>query len=118
MNVAKYGIALYEFDDKELHTPRPKTPQQALDMAREYFDSYFPAEMQSFEGAHFHIGKGYVKKAAFDVHQTTEPLYHCVLLVCTFYTPQVDTLGVLITTAEAIHQNRRATCRERVGPQV
>src|SRR3546814_3146673 len=50
MDVAKDGIALYEFDDKELHTPRPKTPQQALDMAREYFDSYFPAAMQSFEG--------------------------------------------------------------------
>src|SRR3546814_19622972 len=30
MDVAKDGIALYEFDDKELHTPRPKTPHQAL----------------------------------------------------------------------------------------
>src|SRR3546814_755509 len=102
MDVAKDGIALYEFDDKELHTPRPKTPQQALDMAREYFDSYFPAAMQSFEGAHFHIGKGYVKKAAFDLHQTTEQLYHCVLLVCTFYTPHVHNLGFLRTQAERI----------------
>src|SRR3546814_16647676 len=71
-------------------------------MAREYFDSYFPAAMQSFEGAHFHIGKGYVKKAAFDLHQTTEQLYHCVLLVCTFYTPHVHNLGFLRTQAERI----------------
>src|SRR3546814_17907264 len=71
-------------------------------MAREYLDSYFPAAMQSLEGAHFHIGKGYVKKAAFDLHQTTEQLYHCVLLVCTFYTPHVHNLGFLRTQAERI----------------
>jgi predicted nucleotidyltransferase/HEPN domain-containing protein len=102
MDIAKDGIALYEFDNKELHTPKPKTPEQALDMAQEYFDSFFPAAMQSFEGAHFHIGKGYVKKAAFDLHQTTEQLYHCVLLVCTFYTPHVHNLAFLRTQAERL----------------
>jgi len=102
MDVAKDGIALYEYDDKELHKPKPKTPQQALDMAKEYFDSFFPGAMQSFEGAKFHIGKGYVKKAAFDMHQTAEQLYHCVLLVCTFYTPHVHNLAFLRTQAERI----------------
>lgn len=102
MDIAKDGIALYEFDDKELHKPKPKTPDEALDMAQEYFDSFFPAAMQSFEGAHFHIGKGYVKKAAFDLHQTAEQLYHCVLLVCTFYTPHVHNLAFLRTQAERL----------------
>ncbi|AJA07013.1 hypothetical protein SKP52_00315 [Sphingopyxis fribergensis] len=102
MDIAKDGIALYEFDNKELHKPKPKTPDQALDMAQEYLDSFFPAAMQSFEGAHFHIGKGYVKKAAFDLHQTTEQLYHCVLLVCTFYTPHVHNLAFLRTQAERL----------------
>lgn len=102
MDVAKDGIALYQSDDKPLHKPRPKTPDQALDMAQEYFDSYFPGAMQSFEGAQFHIGKGYSKKAAFDLHQTTEQLYHCVLLVCTFYTPHVHNLAFLRTQAERI----------------
>ena len=102
MDIAKDGVALYEFDNKELHTPKPKTPEQALDMAQEYFDSFFPAAMQSFEGAHFHIGKGYVKKAAFDLHQTTEQLYHCVLLVRTFYTPHVHNLAFLRTQAERL----------------
>jgi predicted nucleotidyltransferase len=37
MDVAKEGIALYQSDDSELHQPKPKTPEQALAMAREYF---------------------------------------------------------------------------------
>lgn len=102
MDVKRDGVALYQFDDSELHTPKPKTPEQALKMAQEYFDSYFPGAMQSFEGAQFHIGKGYSKKAAFDLHQTTEQLYHCVLLVCTFYTPHVHNIGFLRTQAERI----------------
>ena len=43
MDVARDGIALYEYDDKELHTPKPKTPEQALAMAREYFEEWMPA---------------------------------------------------------------------------
>src|SRR6201996_9468612 len=42
MDIAKDGIALYEDDDTELHTPKPKTPEQAYAMAREYFEEWFP----------------------------------------------------------------------------
>lgn len=102
MDVARDGIALYEFDDKELHTPKPKTPEQALAMAREYFEEWYPNSMKRYESAQFLIGKGYTKQAAFDLHQTAEGLYHCVLLVCTFYTPHVHNLGFLRTQAERI----------------
>src|SRR3546814_11526403 len=47
-------------------------------------------------------GQGRLKEAAFDTHQSTEFLYHCVLLVCTFYTPHVHNLGFLRTQAERI----------------
>jgi hypothetical protein len=36
------------------------------------------------------------------MHQATERLYHCVLLVCTFYTPHVHNLGFLRTQAERL----------------
>src|SRR3546814_4287881 len=91
MDVAKDGIALYEFDDKELHKPKPKTPEQALDMAQEYFDEWFPSAMKRFEISKFDLEKGYLKDAAFDTHQATERLYQCVLLVCTFYTDRKST---------------------------
>jgi predicted nucleotidyltransferase/HEPN domain-containing protein len=102
MDIAKDGIALYEFDDKELHKPKPKTPLEALAMAKEYFDEWFPAALRRHDFAKFGLEKGHLKETAFELHQTTETLYHCVLLVCTFYTPHVHNLGFLRTQAERI----------------
>jgi len=102
MDVARDGIALYESDGADLHEPKPKTPQQALAMAQEYFDEWFPSAAALKEGADFYIGRDRLKEAAFSLHQSTERLYHCVLLVCTFYTPHVHNLGFLRTQAERI----------------
>lgn len=102
MDVAKDGIAIYQADDTELHKPKPKSPEAALAMAKEYFDEWFPSALKRFDIAKFDIAKGYANDAAFDLHQTTERLYHCVLLVCTFYTPHVHNLGFLRTQAERI----------------
>jgi predicted nucleotidyltransferase/HEPN domain-containing protein len=102
MDVAKDGIALYEFDDTELHKPKPKTPQQALDMAREYFEEWLPSAQSFLRGYKHAVDDGDLKKAAFDLHQSAERLYHTVLLVCTFYTPHVHNLGFLRTQAERI----------------
>jgi HEPN domain-containing protein len=107
MDVARDGIALYQSDDSELAEPKPKTPDQALAMAREYFEEWFPSATKRFEIAKFDIGRRFNKDAAFDLHQTAERLYHCVLLVCTFYTPHVHNLGFLRTQAERL--DRRLT---------
>src|SRR5690606_20417072 len=71
----------------ELHKPKPKTPEQALAMAREYFDEWFPAALRKSKLSSDAIEQSFTKEAAFLLHQTTETLYHCALLVCTFYTP-------------------------------
>lgn len=107
MDVARDGIAIYQSEDSELAEPKPKTPDQALAMAKEYFEEWFPTAMQRFKGAQFHVENGHLKPAAFDLHQTTEYLYHCVLLVCTFYTPHVHNLAFLRTQAERL--DRRLT---------
>lgn len=102
MDVAKDGIALYEADDRQLHVPKPKTPEQALAMAKEYFEEWMPAADDFMESAKHLIHKGRYKRSAFLLHQATESLYHCVLLVCNFYTPHVHNLGFLRTQAERI----------------
>ncbi len=107
MDVAKDGIALYQSDDTELHTPKPKTAGEALAMSQEYFDDWYSAALKRYEIAKFDISREFFKDAAFDLHQATERLYHCVLLVCTFYTPHVHNLGFLRTQAERI--DRRLT---------
>lgn len=118
MDIAKDGIALYQADETPLHQPKPKTPQQALAMAKEYFEDWYPSAASLKDGAEFYLGKARPKEAAFSLHQATERLYHCVLLVCTFYTPHVHNLGFLRTQAERIdrrliHVWPRDTRKER-----
>lgn len=102
MDVKAEGIALYQSDDSELPEPRPKTPDQALAMAKEYFEEWLPSGQRKLELAREAMNRGYSKDAAFLMHQATESLYHCVLLVVTFYTPHVHNLGFLRTQAERL----------------
>ena len=102
MEVAKDGIALYEADDRELHTPKPKTPEQALAAAKEYFEDGFPSAMKRYEFAKFGIERGYLKDAALDMHQTVERLYACLPLTLTFYTPYNHNIAFLRSLAEGL----------------
>jgi predicted nucleotidyltransferase/HEPN domain-containing protein len=107
MDVARDGIAIYQSDDSELAEPKPKTPDQALAMAREYFEEWLPSAEQFVIQGKEAATRGWGKKAAFELHQATERLYHCVLLVVTFYTPHVHNIGFLRTQAERL--DRRLT---------
>ena len=102
MDVASEGIALYQADESELHQPKPKTPAQALGMAQEYFEEWFPSALVYLKSARDLITDGRTKEPAFILHQSAERLYHCVLLVSTFYTPHVHNLGFLRTQAERL----------------
>lgn len=107
MDIARDGIALYQSEDSELHQPVPKTPAQALAMAREYFEEGFPAAVDFKDSATYLIGKGRYKRAAFLLHQATEQLYHTALLVKTFYTPHVHNLRFLRTQVERLDPRLR-----------
>lgn len=102
MDVAKDGIALYQADDRQLHVPKPKTPEQAFAMAKEYFEEWMPLAASAQKGFLFFISQQEWRDAAFILHQASERLYHCVLLVCTFYTPHVHNLAFLRTQAERL----------------
>ncbi|MGF7151958.1 HEPN domain-containing protein [Sphingomonas zeicaulis] len=102
MDVRRDGIALYEYGDTELHEPKPKTPAAALAMAEEYAEEWLPGADRKFDLAKIALEKGYLKDAAFLLHQATESLYHCALLVNTFYTPHVHNLIFLRTQAERL----------------
>ncbi len=86
LDVVKDGIALYQSDDSDLATPKPKRPAEALKLAREYYEEWFPSAGEFFDGYLFGIEKSRHKWAAFQLHQATERLYHTLLLTCTFYT--------------------------------
>lgn len=102
MDVARDGIALYESDDTELHEPKPKTPHAALDMAREYFEEWYPSAGEFFDDFRSNLERKRFKKAAFELHQCAERLCHCVLLVVQNYTPHNHNLGFLRTQVERL----------------
>jgi predicted nucleotidyltransferase/HEPN domain-containing protein len=105
MDIARDGIALFESDDKPLHKPKPKTAQENVDFAREYFEEWFPAAAGNLDTARYVQTQGRPKESAFNYHQVTEKLYHCVNLVLTFYTPHNHNLVFLRQQAE-LHDMR------------
>ncbi len=102
MDIAREGIALYQSHESDLSEPRPRTPAEALVLAMEYFEEWLPSGHRKMELAREAMARTYLKDAAFLLHQAAESYYHCVLLVCTFYTPHVHNLGFLRTQAERI----------------
>ncbi len=102
MDVARDGIALYQIDQTDLLQAKPKTPLAALELAIEYFEDWYPSAAGMLETAQYSLERGRLKDSAFLLHQSTERLYHCVLLVCTFYTPHVHNLSFLRKQAEKI----------------
>jgi len=102
MDVVRDAVALYQSGPTELQAPRPKEPEDALALAEEYFEDWFPTAMSRYKGARFHLAEGHPKDAAFDLHQTVERLYHTVLLVQTFYTPHRHNIALLRSLADPI----------------
>ncbi|HEV7343322.1 MAG TPA: HEPN domain-containing protein [Sphingopyxis sp.] len=118
MEVAKDGIALYEADDRELATPKPKTPEQALETAREYFEEWMPSAAGFLDTSKYARSRGRLKESAFQLHQATERLYGCLLLTLTFYTPYNHNIAFLRSLAEGLDRRLYgiwpdATHRER-----
>ncbi|CAM3310166.1 nucleotidyltransferase and HEPN domain-containing protein [Sphingomonas zeae] len=96
------GIALYEVEDFPFVTPRPLEPKAARAEAQKHFDKWFPGALRRFDMARGAIEKGYTNEAAFDLHQTTEQLYHCFLLTLTLYSPKSHKLNFLRSQAEPL----------------
>src|SRR3546814_6634335 len=78
------------------------TPHAALEIAREYFDEWYPSGAQFLHHYRSAVTEGWLNNAAFQLHQATERYYHCILLVCTFHTPHIHNLVFLRTQAERI----------------
>src|SRR3546814_5045888 len=94
------ALPIYEADDRELRTPKPKTPEQALAAATEYFEEWMPLATSSQKIYLFCLSQREHRDAAFNLHQATERLYACLLLTLTFYTPYNHNIAFLRSLAE------------------
>jgi len=102
VDIARDGIALYECTRRPLARPGNMLAESAFAEALIHFEEWFPSAIHRFDLARTAIAKGYWKEAAFDLHQVTERLYHCTLLVLKLYSPRSHNLKFLRSQSEAI----------------
>jgi uncharacterized protein len=95
MDIVREGIALYEAEGHPFAEPQPLSPEMAHEEAQGYFDYWFQSAGEFLDDFNSNRDKGRFPKAAFELHQATERLYHCTLLVLTLYTPKLHDIEKL-----------------------
>ena len=108
LDIVRDGIALYEAPGHALATARALSPEEARQEAQSYFEAWLPSADNFMTLAREASRNVMLKEAAFLLHQTTERLYHGVLLVLTLYSPKSHKLDVLRSLAEDLDPRLRA----------
>lgn len=100
VDIAKEGIALYEFERKDFSQPRQLTGDEAYGQAKAYFERVMPKAKNFLDGCAFYQQRGDLHEAAFLLHQAVEHAYGCYLLVKTAYLPATHNLSALRSFCE------------------
>lgn len=102
VDIARDGIMLYEAPGFPLASSKTLTLEEARNQARQHFERWFPSAIYCLKQAEYAIKDNQLNHAAFDLHQASERLYHCVLLVLAFYSPKSHRLVFLRSQAERL----------------
>ena len=102
IDIVEQGIALYEAEGYEFAQPRNLPPEEARVEAEKHFEEWFPSAQTFLQNAKDNIGRERPKEAVFLMHQATERLYHCTLLVMSLYSPKSHRLNFLRSQCEQI----------------
>lgn len=102
IDIVEQGIALYEAEGYEFAQPCNLPPEEARVEAITHFDKWFKSAGAFRLMANTAIEGGNYNEAAFVLHQATERLYHCTLLVTSLYSPKSHRLNFLRSQCEQI----------------
>ncbi|QNM95771.1 HEPN domain-containing protein [Chitinimonas koreensis] len=102
VDIYKEGIVLHDNGKLTLDKPKELTPAERRVLAQEAYDQYMAAAQDFFDNYEFSFGRGRLATAAFQLHQSCERLYCCILLVCTHYKPRTHDLEDLGAMVHAI----------------
>lgn len=101
-DIRQQGVVLYELDGEPLAEPRPISPQQQLEIAREHYQERCSAARNFLVLAQAAADGDMKKEAAFLLHQAIEHAYSTVLLVLKNYGPPTHNLRSLRGFAEEL----------------
>ncbi|SJN53561.1 HEPN domain protein [Vibrio ruber DSM 16370] len=94
-DIREQGIELFSADKRELPTPGNLSEEESRSIAAKHFKRWF-ANAESFYLNYGHcIEREDYPIAAFELHQATERLFACTLLVCTNYLPKTHNIESL-----------------------
>lgn len=102
VDIARDGIVLCELQGYPLASPKSLEPDETRAEAKRHFEHWFPGAERFLKLATVAIESSFKNEAAFMLHQSTERLYHCVLLVLALYSPKSHKLRFLRSQAERI----------------
>ena len=104
-DIRRQGVALYELDDDPLPEPGVLPPEERLRIAKVHFEERYELARTFLKGCRFYVSERHLRVAAFELHQSLEQAYACVLLTLTNYGPPSHNIKFLRSLAE--EQDRR-----------
>jgi HEPN domain-containing protein len=107
-DILREGAVLHDTAEAKFVKPAELSPKVALAEAQEHFEEWFSSASGFRKVARFCVAEGEQKLAAFNLHQATEHLYHCVLLVLTLYSPKSHDLAFLRRRCESLDARLQA----------
>ena len=94
-DIKREGIVLYEGDKRELAEVGNLTSEEYKNIAKNHYKQWFNSAGDFYKTYKYHLSESMHKLAAFDLHQTAERYYACILLVITNYKPNTHNLTQL-----------------------
>jgi predicted nucleotidyltransferase/HEPN domain-containing protein len=101
-DIVREGVVLLEEAGYPFAKAQPLSSKEALRETEEYYKDWFEGALNFARLAADAQAHGMPKEAAFLLHQATERLYHCLILVRTLYSPKTHSLNRLRKLAEEI----------------
>lgn len=106
-DIKKEGIVLYDAGGITLTEAKEKAPEERRRYARQNYEQWFESADQFLGTYELTLPKGWLKLAAFNLHQATERYYTAALLVLTEYKPKSHNLDELGKRAAAFAPSLR-----------
>lgn len=105
VDIRREGIVLFNPEKLQLEKVKELPAEQRKPKAIEDFDYWMKSSDKFFVTYEFHFSKGdeFCALAAFNLHQATEHLYMCILLVYTAYKPKSHCLEELNKMARKLN---------------
>lgn len=107
VDIQKEGIVLYDSGRSHFTKPRTLTPDERRALAEEDKHMWLQKAQEFFEGSDDALERDHNNKAAFELHQSTEALLVCFLLVRTGYRAKTHDLEQLLQSTTLLDQRFR-----------